>query len=194
MSNAHALARRTPTTIPDGSLVAAYGSPDWRVPSLPTRVVLQELGDASPALHNAHADGNSQLRGKLEHAKLAQEHRVLAGLPSPLSPAPGSDDGPQVPLLARDADWGRPLVQKVARVVLVLGARDRESLALEPQLLQGQWESALVEIKLVEDGEPLVFEAKEWECAWPGRGLHVPVAEDGAQRSKEKTVCPRHEG
>ena len=72
------------------------------------------------------------------------------------------------------------------RQVLVLGARDRESLALEPQLLQGQWESALVEINFVEDGQPLVFEAKEWECAWLGRGLHVPVAEDGTQTSKEK--------
>ena len=114
MSNANALARRTPTTVPDGSLVAAYGSPDWRVPSLRTRVLLQELGEASPALHHAHADGDSQLRAKLEHAKPAQEHRMLAELPSPLSPAPGSDDGPQVLLLARDEDGDRRLVQKVA--------------------------------------------------------------------------------
>ena len=51
---------------------------------------------------------------------------------------------------------------------------------------KGMGESALVEIKLVEDGEPLDVEAKEWECAWLGRGLHVPVAEDGAQMSKDK--------
>jgi len=172
-----------------GPPVAMYAPPDWRVPSLPTRVVLQKLGEANPALDHASAHGDPQPPGKLEDAKPAQEHRVLAGLPSPLSSATSSDDGPQVLLLARDEHWGRRLVQKVARVVLVLGARDRESLALEPKQLQGQWESALVEVPLVEDGDPLGFEAQKWECAWLGRCLHVPVAEDGAQRAEEERLA-----
>ena len=46
-----------------------------------------------------------------------------------------------------------------------------------------------MEIKLVEDGEPLVFEAKEWACAWLGRGLRAPVAEYGAQTTKGKRVA-----
>ena len=40
----------------------------------------------------------------------------------------------------------------------------------------------------VEDGAPLVFEAKEWECAWLGRGLHVPVAEDGDKSPKKNDL------
>ena len=78
-----------------GPPVAACGSPDWRVPSLPTRVVLQEPGEADPALHYASAQGDPQPLREVEDAKPAQEHRVLAGLPNPLSPAPRSDDGPQ---------------------------------------------------------------------------------------------------
>ena len=93
---------RTPANCPYdilaayGPPVAACGSPDWRVPSLPTRVVLQEPGEADPALHHASAHGNPQPLGEVADAKPAQEHRVLVGLPSPLSPAPRSDDGPQV--------------------------------------------------------------------------------------------------